>query len=289
MVICAILSIALMVADQRYDGMASVRTQLSTLVTPIQWLVTLPSKGFSWASTELASQRSLIEENEHLRNQLVALAQRTQRIESLDAENTQLRELLKARPRRDIPYMAAELVMLDNDPYRQQMIIDQGDQAGVYVGQPVIDSAGVAGKVISVSRFTSRVLMINDTEQAVPIQVVRNGLRFIARGTGDAEGMQILHVPNNTDVRVGDLLVTSGLGGGFPAGYPVATVSAVQSSDNGPFAQVEARPSAHLERSRQFLLLFANDLPEEETTLRVEEGAIKAAGKVLRQEIKIVR
>lgn len=289
MVICAVLSIALMVADQRYDGMASVRTQLSTLVTPIQWLVALPAKSFSWASTEFASQRSLINENERLRGQLVTLAQRVQRIDSLDAENVQLRELLKARPRHDIPYMAAELVMLDNDPYRQQMIIDRGDQSGVYVGQPVIDAAGVTGKVISVSRFTSRVLLINDVEQAVPIQVVRNGLRFIARGAGEFEGMRVLNVPNNTDIRADDVLVTSGLGGGFPAGYPVATVSSVQNSGNGPFAEVEARPAAHLARSRQFLLLFAKDLPEEETTLKVEEGALKAAGKVLRQEIKSVR
>lgn len=289
MVICAVLSIALMVADQRYDGMASVRTQLSTLVTPIQWLVALPAKSFSWASTEFASQRSLIDENERLRGQLVMLAQRVQRIDSLDAENTQLRELLKARPRHDIPYMAAELVMLDNDPYRQQMIIDRGDRAGAYVGQPVIDAAGVTGKVISVSRFTSRVLLINDVEQAVPIQVVRNGLRFIARGAGELDGMQVLNVPNNTDIRVDDVLVTSGLGGGFPAGYPVATVTSVQNSSNGPFAEVEARPAAHLARSRLFLLLFADNLPEEETTLKVEESALKAAGKVLRQEVKSVR
>ena len=239
-----------------------MRTQLSTLVSPIQWLVSLPGKAVSWASVSLSSQSSLIEQNRRLNDELLERKVRLQRMQTLEAENTQLRELLKARPRRDIPFMMSELVMLDNDPYRQQMILDRGEGDGAYIGQPVIDASGVAGKVIEMSRFSSRVLLINDIQQAVPIQVVRNGLRFIAQGTGDADGLQVLYVPNNADVRPGDLLVTSGLGGEFPAGYPVATVTDVQSSATGAFAQVDARSSSHLSRSRHFLMLFARNLPE---------------------------
>lgn len=264
MALCVVLSFAMMFTSRFAgdDWETSVRTQLSTLVSPIQWLVSLPGKGVSWASVSLSSQSSLIEQNRRLNDELLERKVRLQRMQTLEAENAQLRDLLKARPRRDIPYMMSELVMLDNDPYRQQMIIDRGEGDGVYIGQPVIDASGVAGKVIELSRFSSRVLLINDVQQAMPIQVVRNGLRFIAQGTGDADGLQVLHVPNNADVRSGDLLVTSGLGGEFPAGYPVATVTDVQSSANGPFAQVDARSASHLLRSRHFLLLFAQDLSE---------------------------
>ena len=286
MALCVVLSFVMMLSSRIAgdDWMASVRTQLSTLVSPIQWLVSMPGKGVSWASVSLSSQTSLIDQNRQLSDELLEKKVRLQRMQTLEAENAQLRDLLKARPRRDIDYMMAELVMLDNDPYRQQMIIDRGEGDGAYIGQPVIDASGVAGKVIEVSRFTSRVLLINDIQQAVPIQVVRNGLRFIVQGTGDPDGLQVLHVPNNADIRPGDLLVTSGLGGEFPAGYPVATISDVQNSTNGPFAQVDARSASHLERSRHFLMLFAHNLPDEALTqVRLSPAALSAVNMVLKQ------
>ena len=289
MALCAVLSLVMMLSSRMVgdDWMASVRTPLLTLVSPIQWLVSVPGKGVSWASVSLSSQSSLIEQNRQLSDELLQKKVRLQRMQTLEAANTQLRDLLKARPRRDIPYMMSELVMLDNDPYRQQMIIDRGEGDGAYVGQPVIDASGVAGKVIEVSRFTSRVLLINDIQQAVPIQIVRNGLRFIAQGTGDPDGVQVLNVPNNADVRTGDLLVTSGLGGEFPAGYPVATVTDVQNSANGPFAQVDARSASHLERSRYFLMLFARDVADNALTpVQLSPAALSAVNLVLKQSLR---
>ena len=291
MALCVVLSFIMMLSSRIAgdDWMANVRTQLATLVSPVQWLVSMPGKGVSWASVSLSSQTSLIDQNRQLSDELLEKKVRLQRMQTLEAENAQLRDLLKARPRRDIDYMMSELVMLDNDPYRQQMIIDRGEGDGAYIGQPVIDASGVAGKVIEMSRFTSRVLLINDIQQAVPIQVVRNGLRFIAQGTGDPDGLQVLHVPNNADVRPGDLLVTSGLGGEFPAGYPVATVTDVQNSTNGPFAQVEARSASRLERSRHFLMLFARNLPDDSLAqVRLSPAALSAVNLVLKQSGEIL-
>ncbi|WP_317627716.1 rod shape-determining protein MreC [Halotalea alkalilenta] len=280
MLLCAVLAGALLFLDHRYTWMDQVRAEASTLVAPIQWLVSLPAEGFSWASMTFSTQRSLVEENRSLREQLVLLSQRAQRMESVSAENARLRALLKATPRDEIPYLTAELMMLDNDPFIQQMIVNRGAREGVYVGQPVIDASGVVGQVISVSRYTSRVLMISDPSHGVPVQIVRNGLRFIVQGGGGPEGLVVQNVPNNADIREGDLLVTSGLGGGFPQGYPVATVVSVQQNPNGPFARVEAQSSAQLDRSRQYLLLFARDAIAAHELVPLNQEALDAAIRV---------
>ncbi len=225
-------------------------------------------------------QNDLIDENQHLRGQLLMLSQRVQRMASLAAENDRLRQLLKATPRGNIPYITAELMMLDNDPFIQQMIIDRGQREGVYVGQPVVDASGLAGQVISVSRYTSRVLLVTDASHAVPVQINRNGLRFIVQGNGGSDGLEVLHVPNNADIQEGDLLITSGLAHRFPEGYPVAQVTQVERDPGGPFANVEARPMAQIDRSRQFLLLFTRDAFEAEPELdsNAVMGALKAVG-----------
>ncbi|MBN8413528.1 rod shape-determining protein MreC [Halomonas denitrificans] len=256
MLLCAVLAGGLMFVDTHFTRMESVRAQLSTLVAPIQWVVSLPSDVLNWGALALSEQRSLVEENARLREQLLTLSHRVQRMASLTAENVRLRELLDAARDHEVPYLTAELLSLDPDPFTHQMVIDRGRRDGVYVGQPVMDSSGIAGQVSELSAYSSRVLMLTDASHALPIQVNRNGLRFIIQGTGNYDALKVLHVPDTADIRVGDLLVSSGLAGRFPAGYPVARVSDVGHDPGEPFATVSAAPVAQLQRSRHFLLLF---------------------------------
>jgi len=256
MFLCAVLAGALMFVDTHFTRMESVRAQLSTLVAPIQWAVSLPSDVLNWGALALSDQRALVEENRRLREQLLTLSHRVQRMASLTAENVRLRELLDAGREREVPYLTAQLLSLDPDPFTHQMVIDRGRRDGVYVGQPVMDSSGLAGQISELSAYSSRVLLLTDASHALPIQVNRNGLRFIVQGTGNYEALKVLHVPDTADIREGDLLVSSGLAGRFPAGYPVARVSEVSHDPGEPFATVKARPVAQLQRSRHFLLLF---------------------------------
>ncbi|REC96563.1 rod shape-determining protein MreC [Kushneria indalinina] len=281
MILCVILASFLMFADQRMSWMEDVRAHISTVVAPVQWIVSLPARGLSLASLVLSDQTRLVNENRQLRERLLTLSQRVQRMASLSEENTRLRELLKATPRQEIPWITAGLLTLDNDPFLQQMIIDRGQQSGVYSGQPVVDSAGLAGQIISVSRYSSRVLLITDASHSVPVQINRNGLRFIARGAGQPNRLTLDNVPNNTDVREGDLLVTSGLTGRFPEGYPVARVSHIVRNAGTPFASVEVQPIAQLDRSRNFLLLFTHDSLKP-TRHRLSQEAVDAALQVAR-------
>ncbi|WP_456267586.1 rod shape-determining protein MreC [Kushneria sp. AK178] len=281
MILCVILASFLMFADQRMSWMEDVRAQISTVVAPVQWIVSLPARGLSLASLALSDQTRLVNDNRQLRERLLTLSQRVQRMASLSEENARLRDLLKATPRQEIPWITAGLLTLDNDPFLQQMIIDRGQQSGVYNGQPVVDSAGLVGQVISVSRYSSRVLLITDASHSVPVQINRNGLRFIARGAGQANRLTLDNVPNNTDIREGDLLVTSGLTGRFPEGYPVARVNRVVRNAGTPFATVEVLPIARLDRSRNFLLLFTHDQLKR-TRHRLSQEAVDAALQVAR-------
>ncbi|RKR02544.1 rod shape-determining protein MreC [Kushneria sinocarnis] len=282
MLLCAILALTLLYADHRFDWMDSVRGRAATMTTPIQWMVSLPSRGLSRLSRIVSSQSELIEENRRLHQQLLTLSQRVQRMASLSAENARLRQLLHATPRQDIPWMTTELMTLDNDPFLHQMVVDRGRVNGAYIGQPVVDASGLVGQVTSVSRYTSRVLLITDASHAVPVQINRNGLRFIAQGAGQSNSLSVMNVPNNTDIHEDDLLVTSGMAGRFPEGYPVARVSRVRRNPGGPFAHVEAEPIARLDRSRQFLMLFARS-SEHHQDEQLEPAAVSIALQVVQQ------
>ncbi|WP_084055360.1 rod shape-determining protein MreC [Carnimonas nigrificans] len=280
MVLCTILAALLLFVDLRYTWMEKVRTEASTVVAPVQWLVSLPAEAMSWGATAFSSQRALVEENRALREQLTRLSQRSLRMDALTEENVQLRQLMHAAPQQQMQFITSELMRLDNDPFIQQMIVNRGADHGVYQGQPVVDAFGVVGHVVSVGRFSSRVMMISDPSNAMPVQLVRNGLRFVIQGVGGPHHLQLVNVPANADVREGDLLVTSGLGGEFPPGYPVATVTKVESRTNGPFAKVEARPAAQLDRSRDFLMLSARDAVSTDSGARVEQATIDAIDKL---------
>lgn len=277
MLLCAMLAAALMYADARFTRMEPVRAQLSTLVAPIQWVVSLPSDVLNWGALALSEQRALVDENRRLREQILTLSHRVQRMASLTAENVRLRELLAATRERDIPYITAELLSLDPDPFTHQMVIDRGRRDGAYVGQPVLDASGLVGQITATSAYSSRVLLLADASHALPVQINRNGLRFVVQGVGSYDALNVQHAPDTADIREGDLLTTSGLGGRFPPGYPVARVSSVIHDPGEPFARVTAAPVAQLQRSRHFLLLFPPATPVAPPEGELAAPALEAA------------
>ena len=245
-----------MTVDHRAHHLEAVRAVLSTMIYPVQYAVDLPSQAARWFSINLASHEALIEENERLRQQQLLVQSRLEKYAELEAENKRLRSLLDSSVKVGERVLIAELLAVDPDPFSRRIVINKGTHDGVVTGQSLIDANGVLGQVVHTSPFSSTALLITDPSHAVPVQVVRSGIRSIAVGTGSVNTLELAHVPNNADVRVGDLLVTSGLGGRFPAGYPVGHVASVERDSTQPFAQVLVKPSARLERNREVLLVW---------------------------------
>jgi rod shape-determining protein MreC len=252
-----VLSISLMVWDHRAQHLETVRGFLSGAIAPLRYVVSAPAQFFGWSSRRVQTRAQLIDRVEALERENLRLRARQQKFETLQSENERLRNLLESSAKRDERVLVAELLAVDLDPYRQQVVINQGTEDGVYRGQPVIDAYGVMGQVIHVGPLTATALLISDPNHALPVQINRNGLRTIASGTGEPDRLQLLYIPNSADIRVGDLVVTSGLGGRFPPNYPVARVVKVERRPGEPFADVVAEPRAQLARSREVLLVWA--------------------------------
>lgn len=251
-----ILSIGIMVEDRRHHHLDVLRSTLSVIVYPLHYLASLPRTLGRAVEGRLAEEAELREQNEALRRGNLVLKARLQRFEALEAENMRLRDLLGSSFKIGDRVLIAELMSVDLDPYRQQVMINKGGSSGVFAGQPVLDANAVMGQVVRVNPLSSTVLMITDASHSLPVQINRNGLRTVAAGTGLINRLELPHLPNNADVKVGDLLVTSGLGGHFPPGYPVARVAEVRREPGKPFATVIANPTARLDRSREVLLVW---------------------------------
>ena len=246
-----------MTADHRASHLESVRAALSTLVYPLQYAVHLPIRGGAWIADNLGSRTELISENERLKLDRLRLQARLEKLAELEAENRRLRTLLHSTVKTGEKVLIAELLSVDMNPFSRRIVLNKGRRHGVFVGQSLVDSQGVMGQVVSVGPFSSTALLITDPSHALPVQVHRTGLRAVATGSGAADSVTLSHIPNNADIRVGDLLVTSGLGGRFPHGYPVGRVMRVQRDSGQPFADVVVDPSARLERNREVLLLWS--------------------------------
>lgn len=231
------------------------RVYLSLVVTPLQWLVDLPSRVADNLSGVLVTRSTLLNDNERLRSEALDLERQVLLNASLMAENVRLRELVNARKRLEEPVEAAELIGVNPDPFQHEVIINRGFEDGAYNGEPVLDAGGVMGQVISSSHYTSRVMLITDSRAAVPVEVNRNGLRAIALGKGLRHELELQHVPDTADIRQGDLLLTSGLGEEFPRGYPVGHVTEVTRDPGQKFVTVRVKPSARLDKSRHLLLV----------------------------------
>ena len=209
-------SITLMTLDHREQHLESLRSTLSAITYPIQAIINLPNSVDDWFRESLATRRQLQEDNASLRTQQLILKSRLQKLEALESENIRLRELLGSSFQLGERVLVAELMSVDLDPYKHLVQINKGDLQDVYLGQAVLDESGIMGQVIHVGPLSSTVMLITDPDHAIPVQVNRNGLRTVALGTGSINQLTLPHIPNTTDIRVGDLLVSSGLGGRFP-------------------------------------------------------------------------
>ena len=252
----SVVSLALMVLDHRDDHLSRLRQAFSVLVYPIQMSVNLPFKTWQWASISLADRASLLSENAELKAEQLSYNVRLQRMAALEAENTRLRAILDSSARLGVRVLVAQILSVDLAPYRQRFWINRGLGDGVFVGQALLDANGVAGQIVRVEPFTSEAVLISDADHAVPVSVNRNGLRTIVVGTGDSGRLSLPYLTNSADIVPGDLLVSSGLGGVFPSGYPVGWVLDVHRRPGQSFAEVIAEPAAELDRDREVLLVW---------------------------------
>lgn len=250
------LALILMFLDHRSEYLHDLHAKLSVMVFPIQVLVDTPIKVINWVSTGFTLQRQLLEENARLKVQAVFLESKLQKLLTLERENAQLRELLQSTSQATGKVVIAQLLAVDLDPLVQQVILDKGVKDHIYLGQPVLDAYGVLGQVISVGPLTSRVLLINDMQSAVPVQNYRTGSRAIAVGLGYSGKLKLINVPETKDVQEGDLYVASGLGLRFPVGYPVGVVSKLSQELGDRFATILLIPSAHMDKTQQVLLAW---------------------------------
>ena len=249
------LSTIIFLLDTRLDYFKSVRSALSTLVYPLQLIASFPSDVGRWYSDYFQSRDALEERNKELEAANLLNNVRLQRLQALERENMRLHELLGSSFRLPERVIAAELLTIDVDPFSQQVVINKGENHGVFAGQPVLDAMGVMGQVTEVSHFSSRVILLTDPSHSIPVQVNRNGLRAVVTGRGLGEMLKLDFMPHNMDIREGDLLVTSGLGGRFPTGYPVGIVSFIEYIEGRAFADITVTPSASLATSREVLLV----------------------------------
>ena len=259
MVVLVVASIALMTVDHRWHSLEFVRSALSSVIYPLQYTIDLPIRLFYWTDERLSSQQTLLEKNRefevrHLENRV-----QLQKLDIIEKENDRLRELLGATPKTTERLLISEIINVDLDPYKQLILLNKGSSSDVYQGQPIIDALGIMGQVIHVGPMSSTAMLITDASHAIPVQNNRTGLRAIAYGSGKIDQLNLRYLPHNVDIKVGDLLITSGLGDTFPANFPVAIISKVERPAGEPFADIEARPHAQLDKSREVLLVWRNE------------------------------
>lgn len=256
LILAIILSITLIVFDGRSSAVIQIRNVLETAVSGLYYFANTPRSVLDGVSNNFIDNSKLQLENRALKEQLREKNADLLLLDQLKVENQRLRLLLSSPLRQDEYKKITEVLSAEMDVYRQQVIVNRGKNDGAFVGQPVIDEKGVVGQVISVGESSSRVLLLTDVTHAVPVQVLRNDVRGIANGTGHNDELFIDNLPRSVDVQKGDVLVTSGLGGRFPEGYPVAVVEAVTNDTQSQFARIVARPLASFDRLRYLLLLW---------------------------------
>nr|WP_228734799.1 rod shape-determining protein MreC [Xanthomonas euvesicatoria] len=250
-----VLAVVLIALDSRGGWLSQVRMQANLLIQPIWAVAGLPGRIGSQVRDNAATHAQLVEETRDLRNQLLVANARLTRLQTAALDNAQLRELLNVAERRGLDVQLAPILNIDLDPTRQRLLLDAGSREGVVLGQAVIDAGGLMGQVIEVTPLHSTVLLLTDPDHAVPVSVARNGVRLIVYGRGDR--LELRDIPLSAGVQVGDEIVTSGLGGRFPAGFPVGKVSELHPDDTHAFLVGELTPAAKLDRGRDVLLLRA--------------------------------
>ncbi len=258
----ALVSIALMVLDQRFDWLERAHYAMQATTYPIELAVSSPVAAWHWLQKTFADRDALEAENQRLRNRLRDLEVRSMRYDALAQQNAALIGLAHALPPVAQRWLPADVVNIRLDSLRQRVLIDRGAINGVVAGQAVLDDHGVVGQTMHVGPWSAEVILITDPEHALPVAIQRTGYRTIAVGAGDSSSLGLPYLPANADIRPGDVLVTSGLGGVFPPGYPVAKVTEVHKDAVQPLAHVRAAPFAHLDTDRELMLIwFRHDSP----------------------------
>ena len=268
-----LLAVVLMAMDHRGRYVPKARSVAENAVEPVYHVVQWPVRATRNLIGQFKSRRALRHENKALGKQILLQQADLQRLDTLVEENRRLRALFEGAESLDFKYRFAELVRVDLDPFSHKVLIDRGSEDGVVVGQAVIDGAGVMGQVEDVHLHYSSVRLISDPNHALPVQINRTGLRTVAFGSGETGALNLPNVPQQADVREGDLVVTSGLGDRFPGGYPVARISRIDRQVGQTFTRVQAEPLAALDRGREVLLITA---VEQAPAAAADEGSDKA-------------
>ena len=262
LVLCC--SVVLIFFDHKMSSFETVRGYLQTMVSPLQYFANAPKQIMNWASTNVVTRRQLMKENQDFRESELFFQQQAMQLSIVRLENERLRSLLSSPVRNEIKKMFAEILSVDSDPYSHQVVINRGANDGVYEGQPVLDEKGIVGQILHVGSSSSRVILISDISHAIPVRIQRNGLRLIASGSGQIDRLIHNFVPHSADVKEGDLLVTSGLGGKYPEGYPVARVVVVRTDESREFATIYSEPVAQIDRLR-YMLLLSKEQPQNQS------------------------
>ncbi|WP_051884970.1 rod shape-determining protein MreC [Lysobacter antibioticus] len=260
------LAVVLIVLDHRGGWLNQARKQTALFVAPLWAVAGWPGRLVERVSDDAGTMSQLTDENRRLRNEALVNQARMARLQSVAADNQRLRGLLEAAERGNLDVVLAPILDIDLDPTRQRLVLDAGSRERVRVGQSVIDAGGLLGQITGITPLHASVLLITDASHAVPVAVARNGVRLVVYGEGRSDSLTLRSVPLSSDVRVGDVLVTSGLGGRFPSGFPVGTITALRPDDSRAFLVGEVRPAAQLDRGREVLVLLSLPPPPADTT-----------------------
>ncbi len=257
-----LLSIILMVTDARFDQLALLRQGVGLVLHPLQQIANSPLILSRRASEFFVTQNQLAAENTRLRQQQLGNAMQLQRSQSLEAENAHLRRLLSTRENFIHHATTVDVMNAGRDPFSRRIIVDKGSSGGILAGQAAIDDRGLVGQITRVQLLSSEITLITDKGQAVPVEVVRNGLRAIAFGHGQDNALELAFMPVNMDIQNGDQLITSGIDGTYPRGVPVAVVSKIERNAGYPFAKITCTPSAGMDRYRSLLIISVGESPQ---------------------------
>lgn len=249
------LSTSVMFVDHRFPHLENLRSGVSVIISPLRYLVSLPAQAGTWVSEWFRTHNHLVDENRRLKQEERLLNARLQKMGVLLEENARLRNLLGSARKVADEVVVAELLSVDQNPYRQLIELNKGSLDGLSDGQAVIDDFGIMGQIVHVTPNSSTVMLISDPEHAIPVQFVSSGLRTVAFGNGNTDELELRYLPATADIKLGDELVTSGLGGRFPADYPVASVVDITHDKTHGFVSALARPRARLDSSREVLVI----------------------------------
>jgi len=272
-----IFSLALLLVDTRTNYLQATRAILAYALNPISWVAAVPSRFFGQVDSFLENEPEIENAYEHLRLEYVKLKSDMLRRNAVDRENARLRALLGVVERTNVEMKIARSVQIDLDPYQHRVLVNKGAASGIFVGQPVLDDQGVVGQVSQVFRSSSVVTLITDPSHTVPVRIQRTGEHILAEGSGDLSFLRIPFLNKNVDIVKGDIIETSGLGGRFPDGYPVAKIDQIETIKGEAFLSINASPVAAVESLNYLLFMSAMPKKDLQTDNNIPEIAVEKA------------